>query len=215
MGTHVPATHTLKWNRKSHTHGNTAQDSCPEHASRAPPEGTPRGRPAEPHACRLTLSWACVQHTQGTGSSRRDSAKLLPRNSPPRKLHAQGTKDPVFTPRGSDGSRRAGGSLFHMTSVDLLMRHRLVPPCSEPSMAPLSLGQSQSPCSGLQAWGGLTDTPSPIIPVLSPTLSSYTGLFPDSQTCPQGLCTCCFHCLFSLTRICMILDTLAFTAGPR
>lgn len=85
--------------------------------------------------------------------------------------------------------------MLHVTSVDL------VPPCSEPSMAPLSPGQSQSPCSGLQAWGGLTRTASPIIPVLSPTLSSYTGLLPDSQTCPQGLCTCCFHCLFPLPHL--------------
>ena len=74
--------------------------SRPGHARRAPPEGTPQSQtPPSP------ASTGVCAHTQSTGSCRRRGTKLLPGDSPPRKLRAQGTGGPAFSP----GAPGAGG----------------------------------------------------------------------------------------------------------
>lgn len=72
-------------------------------------------------------------------------------------------------------------------------------------MAPPSLGQSQSPHSGLQAWADLSHTPSrSISPSRALPLSQPHGPPPWPSDVPQGLCMCCFHSPFPVTWIRMI-----------
>lgn len=134
MGTHVPATPPLKRTcRATHT----------EKQHRTPAPSTYPGRPQRT-PCRATcppshtVTGACAAHLGHRVPLKGQGQTATQAGSPPGKLHAQGTKDPVFTPRGSGGNGWAGGSLCHVTSVDLRMRYGHVPPCPEPSVAPVT-----------------------------------------------------------------------------
>lgn len=235
MGPHVPATHTLEQN--------TAEPHAWRHT---PARNTHAGHPQSQTPLSPGSTGVCAR-TQSTGSSQRGGTKLLPGNSPPRKLCAQGTRDPVFTPRapgavsrgcvcrapgtlcspwglqgqwagaacaghqgpcvhpgGFRGGGRAGGRFLHVTSGGLLFKCHQAPPCSEPAMAPIT-GAKPVSCSGSR--------PGVIGPVvLSPNLQTQPPP-PWLSDRPQGLCACCFHCLFplfSLMRICMICSHSSF-----
>lgn len=80
-----------------------------------------------------------------------ERARLLPRNSFSWKLRNGEPKTLYVSLWGSGSHAPAGGGLLYVTCVNLLMRSNLSLLAQNLPMAHMSLGQSQSPYSGLQA----------------------------------------------------------------
>ena len=115
-----------------------------------------------------------------------------------------GHQGPCVHLGGFRGSGQAGGRLLHVTSGGLLFKCHQAPPCSEPAMAPVT-GAKPVSCSGSR--------PGVIGPVVLSSNLQTQPPPPWLSDRPQGLCVCCFHCLFplfSLMRICMIRSHSSF-----
>ena len=239
MGPHVPATHTLERNAADrhawrhtpawNTHaghpqsqtppspGSTGVCACTQSTGRA--QGAPEG--VAPNCCpEIALPGSCVPRAPGTLCSpqelqgqwaghcmhRAPGTPCSPRGLQGRWAGAAcaGHQGPCVHLGGFRGSGQAGGRLLHVTSGGLLFKCHQAPPCSEPAMAPVT-GAKPVSCSGSR--------PGVIGPVVLSSNLQTQPPPPWLSNRPQGLCVCCFHCLFplfSLMRICMIRSHSSF-----